>query len=147
MVTEELLGLVIPTVFFLTVVVIVWLVMAFRHRSRQEVQATQDIGVEDVALLDPHPEAHGGQTAHGSLEVASVLGRLKRFRHVVQRLGLERHRLEDARDAEERPGAYILIGNGDTAMVHHPEYNFNDDAIPAGCSWWAGIVERRMPAT
>ncbi|PIL18578.1 amidohydrolase [Puniceibacterium antarcticum] len=47
---------------------------------------------------------------------------------------------------EERPGAYILVGNGDTASVHHPEYNFNDDAIPAGCSWWAEIVERRMPA-
>ncbi len=47
---------------------------------------------------------------------------------------------------EERPGAYILIGNGDTAAVHHPEYNFNDDAIPAGCSWWAEIIEQRMPA-
>ncbi len=47
---------------------------------------------------------------------------------------------------EERPGAYILVGNGETAMVHHPEYNFNDEAIPAGCSWWAGIVEERMPA-
>jgi len=47
---------------------------------------------------------------------------------------------------EERPGAYILVGNGDTAMVHHPEYNFNDETIPAGCSWWAGIVEQRMPA-
>ena len=46
---------------------------------------------------------------------------------------------------EERPGAYILVGNGDSASVHHPEYNFNDDAIPAGCSWWAGIVEQRMP--
>ncbi|MEL6682881.1 MAG: M20 aminoacylase family protein [Pseudomonadota bacterium] len=46
---------------------------------------------------------------------------------------------------EERPGAYILVGNGDTASVHHPEYNFNDDAIPAGCSWWAEIVEQRMP--
>ena len=46
---------------------------------------------------------------------------------------------------EERPGAYILIGNGDTAMVHHPEYDFNDAAIPAGCSWWAEIVEQRMP--
>jgi len=45
-----------------------------------------------------------------------------------------------------RPGAYILVGNGDTAMVHHPEYNFDDDAIPAGCSWWAEIVESRMPA-
>jgi hippurate hydrolase len=47
---------------------------------------------------------------------------------------------------EERPGAYILVGNGDTAPVHHPEYNFDDDAIPAGCSWWAEIVEQRMPA-
>ena len=47
---------------------------------------------------------------------------------------------------EERPGAYILVGNGDTAMVHHPAYNFTDEAIPAGCSWWAGIVEERMKA-
>lgn len=46
---------------------------------------------------------------------------------------------------EERPGAYILVGNGDTAAVHHPEYDFNDEAIPAGCSWWAGIAEQRMP--
>ncbi len=45
---------------------------------------------------------------------------------------------------EERPGAYILVGNGDTAPVHHPEYNFNDETIPAGCSWWAGIVEERL---
>ena len=47
---------------------------------------------------------------------------------------------------EERPGAYILVGNGDTAMVHHPKYNFNDEVIPAGCSWWAELVEQRMPA-
>ncbi|MEP3345526.1 MAG: M20 aminoacylase family protein [Litoreibacter sp.] len=47
---------------------------------------------------------------------------------------------------EERPGAYILVGNGDTAAVHHPEYNFTDEAIPAGCSWWAEIVEQRLSA-
>ena len=46
-----------------------------------------------------------------------------------------------------RPGAYILVGNGDTANVHHPLYNFDDNAIPAGCSWWAGVIENRMPAT
>ena len=45
----------------------------------------------------------------------------------------------------ERPGAYIFLGNGDTAMVHHPEYNFDDDAIPFGSSWYAGMVEARMP--
>ena len=47
---------------------------------------------------------------------------------------------------ETRPGAYIWIGNGDTAMVHNPAYNFDDEAIPAGCSWFAEIVERRLPA-
>ncbi|MEO1140072.1 MAG: M20 aminoacylase family protein [Pseudomonadota bacterium] len=46
---------------------------------------------------------------------------------------------------EERPGAYILVGNGASAPVHHPEYNFNDEVIPAGCSWWAEVVEQRMP--
>ena len=46
----------------------------------------------------------------------------------------------------ERPGAYIFLGNGDTAMVHHPAYNFDDAAIPFGASWYAGMVESRMPA-
>jgi hippurate hydrolase len=45
---------------------------------------------------------------------------------------------------EERPGAYILMGNGDGASVHHPEYNFNDEAIPAGCSWWVEMAETRL---
>ena len=47
---------------------------------------------------------------------------------------------------EERPGAYIFLGNGDTAMCHHPAYRFDDDAIPLGCSWFAELVERRLPA-
>ncbi len=46
----------------------------------------------------------------------------------------------------ERPGAYIMIGNGDGPTVHHPMYNFNDEAIPAGCSWFAEMIETRMPA-
>ncbi|QBY00868.1 amidohydrolase [Rhodophyticola sp. CCM32] len=45
-----------------------------------------------------------------------------------------------------RPGAFINVGNGDSAKVHHPEYNFNDEAIPYGCSFFAELVERRMPA-
>ena len=44
------------------------------------------------------------------------------------------------------PGAYIMLGNGDGAMVHHPEYQFDDDAIPAGASWFVELVEQRMPA-
>ena len=48
---------------------------------------------------------------------------------------------------EARPGSFIFIGNGDTANVHHPEYDFNDDAIPFGCSYWADRVESSMPAS
>ena len=47
---------------------------------------------------------------------------------------------------EKRPGAYIFMGNGDTAGVHHPAYDFNDAAIPYGVSLWAKIVETGMPA-
>jgi len=47
---------------------------------------------------------------------------------------------------EARPGAFIFIGNGDTAGVHNPKYDFNDAAIPAGISYWARLVETAMPA-
>ncbi len=46
---------------------------------------------------------------------------------------------------EQRPGAFMLLGNGDSAALHHPAFDFNDDAIPSGCSWFAEIAERRMP--
>jgi amidohydrolase len=46
---------------------------------------------------------------------------------------------------EARPGAYIFMGNGDTPMCHHPAYDFDDAAIPAGCSWFVTLVERRLP--
>jgi amidohydrolase len=45
---------------------------------------------------------------------------------------------------EACPGAYIQVGNGDSAEVHHAKYNFNDDAIPFGSSYWAELVETRM---
>ena len=46
---------------------------------------------------------------------------------------------------EARPGAFIFIGNGDTAGLHHPAYDFNDDVIPAGVAFWARLVETAMP--
>jgi len=46
---------------------------------------------------------------------------------------------------EARPGAYIFLGNGDTAQCHHPAYDFDDDIIPVGCSWFVTLCERRMP--
>jgi hippurate hydrolase len=45
-----------------------------------------------------------------------------------------------------RPGAFVFVGNGDTAKLHHPKYDFNDELIPVGCSFWARLVETAMPA-
>jgi hippurate hydrolase len=48
---------------------------------------------------------------------------------------------------EARPGAYIFMGNGDSAQCHHPAYDFNDQAIPAGCSYFVTLAEQRLPLT
>ncbi len=45
---------------------------------------------------------------------------------------------------EEKPGCYIWIGNGDTAGLHHPEYDFNDEALGHGASYWSRLVETRL---
>ena len=46
---------------------------------------------------------------------------------------------------EERPGAYIRVGNGNTASLHHPKYDFNDESIPFGTSFWVELTETRLP--
>lgn len=46
---------------------------------------------------------------------------------------------------EARPGAFIFIGQGDTAGLHHPDYDFNDEIIPVGCSYWVKLVETALP--
>ncbi|MCA1406146.1 amidohydrolase [Ensifer sp. IC3342] len=45
-----------------------------------------------------------------------------------------------------RPGAFIFMGNGDTAGLHHPAYDFNDEAIPHGISYWVKLAETRLAA-
>jgi len=47
---------------------------------------------------------------------------------------------------ERRPGAFVFIGNGDSAGLHHPAYNFNDDAIVFGTSYWIRLVESQLAA-
>jgi hippurate hydrolase len=46
---------------------------------------------------------------------------------------------------EARPGAFIFIGNGDSAGLHHPAYDFNDEVIPVGTSYWVKLVETALP--
>jgi hippurate hydrolase len=45
-----------------------------------------------------------------------------------------------------RPGAFIFIGNGDTAGLHNPAYDFNDEAIAHGISYWVRLTEQRLGA-
>ena len=45
-----------------------------------------------------------------------------------------------------RPGAFIFVGNGESAGLHHPSYNFNDDVIPLGTSYWVRLVETALHA-
>jgi hippurate hydrolase len=45
---------------------------------------------------------------------------------------------------EERPGAFIFVGNGDSASLHHPAYDFNDDVIPLGASYWVRLTETAL---
>lgn len=46
---------------------------------------------------------------------------------------------------EARPGAYLMLGQGEGTGVHHPEYNFNDEIAPLGASFFARLVERAQP--
>jgi hippurate hydrolase len=48
----------------------------------------------------------------------------------------------------ERPGNYIMLGNGDGelgCMVHNPHYDFNDDLLPIGASYWVELVKELLP--
>ena len=47
---------------------------------------------------------------------------------------------------ESRPGAFVFIGNGDTPALHNSAYDFNDDAIPYGISYWVSLAETALAA-
>jgi len=45
---------------------------------------------------------------------------------------------------EAKPGAYVFVGNGTSASLHNPKYDFNDDVLPIGASYWATLVEQNL---
>ena len=65
--------------------------------------------------------------------------------HVEAEAGREMGAEDFAYFLERRPGSYLFIGNGDTAGLHHPAYEFDDRAAPFGASFLARIVERAQP--
>jgi hippurate hydrolase len=46
---------------------------------------------------------------------------------------------------EAKPGAYVFLGNGTGASLHNPRYDFNDDILPVGASYWATLIEQNLP--
>ena len=85
---------------------------------------------------------HADNTAFAARVAAEIAGADKVDTDAAPRMGAE----DFAFMLNERPGAFIFAGNGDTAPLHNPAYNFNDELIPVGVSYWARLVETRMPA-
>ena len=99
-------------------------------------------GAQAEVTFDPGYPAtvnHPDQTEYAALAAEAVTGHVDR--NVAPLMAAE----DFAFMLEERPGAYIFLGNGDSAACHHPAYDFNDAAIPAGSSFFATLAEQRMP--
>jgi hippurate hydrolase len=90
----------------------------------------------------PVTRNHADQAAFAASVASDIVGESRVDPDVLPVMGAE----DFSFMLNERPGAFIFIGNGDSANLHHPKYNFNDDIIPIGASYWARLVERAMPA-
>jgi amidohydrolase len=83
---------------------------------------------------------HARETSFAAEVAREVAGDAKVMVDVPPVMGAE----DFAYMLEERPGAFIFVGNGDSAGLHHPAYNFNDDAIPFGTSYWVRLTETAL---
>ncbi|MGH6815775.1 MAG: M20 aminoacylase family protein [Hyphomicrobiaceae bacterium] len=89
----------------------------------------------------PVTRNHERQTAFAAAVAADVSGDGQVDRAIAPVMGGE----DFAFMLEARPGAFIFVGNGKSAGLHNPAYDFNDTVIPTGASYWARLVERAMP--
>jgi hippurate hydrolase len=85
---------------------------------------------------------HAAQTALAARVAGEIAGETNVSTDMVPIMGAE----DFSYMLEKRPGAFIFIGNGDSAGLHHPAYNFNDDAIVFGTSYWIKLVETTLAA-
>jgi len=90
----------------------------------------------------PVTRNHERQTAFAASVAAQVAGRERVDDQVAPVMGAE----DFSFMLEARPGAFIFVGNGASAGLHHPAYDFNDETIPFGTSYWVKLVESAMPA-
>jgi amidohydrolase len=83
---------------------------------------------------------HERQTSFAAGVAREVVGNDKVDIDVAPVMGAE----DFAFMLQERPGAFIFVGNGDSAGLHHPAYNFNDEVIPIGTSYWVRLAETAL---
>jgi hippurate hydrolase len=88
----------------------------------------------------PVTRNHERQTAFASSVAAEVVGRERVEENTPPVMGAE----DFSFMLEARPGAFIFVGNGDSAGLHHPAYDFNDEVIPIGTSYWVKLVETAL---
>ncbi|QCK84837.1 amidohydrolase [Phreatobacter aquaticus] len=101
--------------------------------------AKATVHYERVVAVTVNDPAH---TPYAADAAASVVGDTAVNRESVPVMGGE----DFSYMLQARPGAFIFIGQGNTASVHHPAYDFNDEIIPLGMSYWAKLVESRLAA-
>jgi len=90
----------------------------------------------------PVTRNHPDQTDFAAQVASEVAGRERVDTNVPPVMGAE----DFSFMLESRPGAFIFIGNGQSAGLHHPAYDFNDEVIPFGTSYWVRLVETALPA-
>jgi len=90
----------------------------------------------------PVTRNHERQTAFAASVAGEVVGGAQVDSAVAPVMGAE----DFSFMLEARPGAFIFVGNGDSAGLHHPAYNFNDEVIPVGTSYWVRLVETALAA-
>jgi len=90
----------------------------------------------------PSTRNHPKQTDFAASVARKVAGAEKVMTEISPVMGAE----DFSFMLEARPGAFIFLGNGDTAGLHHPGYDFNDQALPYGIAYWAQIIETALAA-
>ena len=83
---------------------------------------------------------HERETAFAAAVASDVVGSERVDTNVAPVMGAE----DFSFMLNARPGAFIFVGNGDTAGLHHPAYDFNDEVIPIGTSYWVKLVETAL---
>jgi amidohydrolase len=83
---------------------------------------------------------HDRETAFAADIAREIAGKDKVDTNVAPVMGAE----DFSFMLQERPGAFIFVGNGDSAGLHHPAYDFNDETIPVGTSYWVRLAETAL---